>query len=354
MTREQSALWWWWAAVLAAVLVLVYELSGVMLPFAVGMAAAYFLDPMADQLERRKLSRTSATLVITLIFFAVIAGLALLVIPVIDAQVVEFAEHVPVYEQAVERSLGPLVRKLMAHLSRGDIDHLRAAVGEHAGTIASYALDVVGGVLRHGLALIDLLSLLFVTPIVTFYMLRDWDRLVAQVDSWLPRAHVRAIRTACGEIDQTLAAYVRGQALVCVILAGYYGLALTIAGVDLGLVIGAAAGLLSFVPYLGVLSGLVAAMGMAYAGTGDWHLPATAAAIFAAGHLMESNFLTPRLVGDRIGLHPLWVLFALLAGGELVGMLGIVLAVPVAAIIGVVVRHALARYLTSPLYGDTL
>ena len=340
----------WWLVIVAVAAWLIYALSGVLLPFVAGMVAAYFLDPIADRLEAMGLSRTLSTLIITLIFFLFIGASGALLLPVVESQVADFISHIPEYRHSLQDQFGPVVDRIMHTLSAADIERVQGALGEHAGAVAGWALSVAGSLLKGGLALVDILSLLFIMPIVTFYLLRDWDVLVAKVDGWLPRKQAPIIRGRMIEIDQTLSAFVRGQAMVCAILGGYYGLALSATGVELGLVIGLLSGLLSFVPYLGMLSGLMVAAGLAFAQTGGWVLPSTVAAIFAVGHLTESNFLTPRLVGDRVGLHPLWVMFALMTGGATVGMVGLLLAVPVAAIAGVLLRYTLARYLESPLY----
>jgi predicted PurR-regulated permease PerM len=185
---------------------------------------------------------------------------------------------------------------------------------------------------------------------VTFYLLRDWDHIVMKVESWLPRHHAKTIRAQIVEIDRTIAGFVRGQATVCVVLATYYGLALTLVGLDLGLVIGALTGLGAFVPYVGMFIGLVISMALAVAQGTGWGLVGGVALVFLVGNVLEGNVLTPKLVGDRVGLHPVWIIFSLLAGGALFGFVGILLAVPLAAVIGVVIRFALSRYLTSELY----
>jgi predicted PurR-regulated permease PerM len=200
------------------------------------------------------------------------------------------------------------------------------------------------------MAIANLLSLFFITPVVTFYLLRDWDRIVAKIDALLPRQHAGVIRAQSREIDTTLAGFARGQATVCLILATYYATALMIAGLPFGLVVGMAAGLLTFIPYLGAIGGFVIAFGIALVNFDGWSGPIAVAAIFAAGQVVEGNVLTPKLVGDRVGLHPVWIIFALLAGGTLFGFLGLLLAVPVSAGIGVLVRFALSRYLASPVY----
>lgn len=347
----------WWLVILALGLVLIYVLSGVLAPFIAGMATAYFLDPVAGRLERLGLSRAMATLLITAVFFTLVGVTIVLLAPLIEAQLAAFIAHIPDYKKSVEARFGPVIKTLLSHISRHDVERLRGALGDQAGAVASWAFGflqtVLGGVLKGGMALVNLASLLFITPIATFYLLRDWPKLMTRVKAWLPRKRAALIIDCALQIDATLAAFVRGQALVCLALAILYGVGLTLVGIDLGLVIGIAAGVLSFVPYLGTLSGLCVAVGVGFAQGGDWHLPTAAAAVFVVGNLLEGNFLTPKLVGDRVGLHPLWIMFALLAGGAGFGFVGVLLAVPVAAVTGVVVRTLLTGYLSSPLYLGT-
>lgn len=342
-----------WLIGLAATLVLLYLLRGALLPFVAGMAIAYFLDPLADRLQRSGLSRTLATTVITAGFFLFVVLLLIVLVPVIQDQVVAFVEKVPGYVRTLNEKLDPLIREAKRKLSPRDIETLQSSVGEYAGTVFGWAVEVGRRVLTGGLAVLEILSLVFITPIVTFYLLRDWDDIVARVDSWLPRQHAPTIRTQFAEINRTLSGFVRGQATVCLALGTFYGIGLSVVGLDLGLVIGLLSGLFSFIPYLGTISGFVAGTGLAFAQTQDWHLPAIVAAVFVVGQVIEGNFLTPKLVGDRVGLHPVWVMFALLAAGALFGFVGILLAVPVAAVIGVLIRFALGRYLDSPLYTGT-
>jgi predicted PurR-regulated permease PerM len=198
--------------------------------------------------------------------------------------------------------------------------------------------------------LINLVSLLVITPVVAFYLLRDWDRIVIQIDSWLPRRYAETIREQVRAVDATLAGFLRGQGTVCLILAIYYGLGLSLAGLDFGLVIGLVAGLLSFVPYVGAIVGLLLSVGLALVQFDAWLPIAIVAAVFILGQVVEGNFLTPKLVGESVGLHPVWIIFALLAGGTLFGFVGLLLAIPAAAVIGVGVRFALDRYLVSAYY----
>nr|WP_148207420.1 AI-2E family transporter [Paramagnetospirillum magneticum] len=333
-----------------AFLVLLYMLRSVMLPFVAGMAVAYFLDPLADRMERAGLSRTLATAIICLVFFGVMGlGLTLLA-PIIQQQVVTFVQKVPVYAQSLQTRAMPLLEEVYRHLSPEDLEKLRSSAGAYAGTAVGWGLGVLKGVLSGGIAVMSILSLLFITPVVTFYLLRDWDHMVAKVDNWLPRHHAETIRFELREIDRTIAGFVRGQATVCIVLAIFYGVGLTITGLDLGLMIGLGTGLGAFVPYVGMLIGLIASVGLALAQGGEWHLLGGVGIVFLIGNVLEGNFLTPKLVGDRVGLHPVWIIFSLLAGGALFGFVGILLAVPAASVIGVLTRFALQNYMKSSLY----
>ncbi|WP_041041651.1 AI-2E family transporter [Paramagnetospirillum magnetotacticum] len=331
-------------------LVLLYLLRSVMLPFVAGMAVAYFLDPLADRMERAGLSRTLATGIICLVFFGIMGlGLTLLA-PIIQQQVVTFVHKVPAYAEALQTRAMPLLEEVYRHLSADDLEKLRSSVGSYAGTAVGWGMGVLKGVLSGGIAVMSILSLLFITPVVTFYMLRDWDHMIAKVDTWLPRHHAEVIRFELREIDRTIAGFVRGQATVCMVLAVFYGVGLTLTGLDLGLMIGLGTGLGAFVPYVGMLIGLIASVGLALAQGGEWHLLGGVGIVFLVGNVLEGNFLTPKLVGDRVGLHPVWIIFSLLAGGALFGFVGILLAVPAASVIGVLTRFALENYMKSSLY----
>lgn len=339
-----------WLIGFAVSLALLYVLRGMLLPFVAGMAVAYFLDPLADRLERSGLSRLAATGVITAAFFLVVVLALIILVPVLEDQVLAFVHKVPGYIDTLNERLQPLLVEAKKRLSPRDIEKLRSSAGEYAGTAVTWALGAVRGVLTGSLAVFNVLSLVFITPVVTFYLLRDWDKMVAKVDSWLPRDHADTIRLQMREINRTLSGFIRGQATVCLCLGMIYGIGLSMVGLDLGLVIGMASGMLSFIPYLGSITGFVTGMGLALAQGADWHLPAMVAGVFVVGQVAEGNFLTPKLVGDKVGLHPVWIMFALLAFAALFGFVGLLLAVPVAAVIGVLVRFALGRYLSSPLY----
>ncbi|UUX50940.1 AI-2E family transporter [Nisaea acidiphila] len=343
--RERLA---FWVGLLAAFLLAVYVLKSVLVPFAAGMAIAYFLDPIVDRCERIGMSRTLGTAVVLLGFFLAGTGVLLLLIPLIQAQVVLLAETLPKYIERLSIMAEPLLDMARAWLGDGGADKLNLpAIATQAG---KWILSFAGELLSGGAALANLVSLLVITPIVAFYLLRDWDHIVAAIDGWLPRAQANTIREQAGIIDSTLASFVRGQGTVCLILGGFYAVGLSLAGLDFGVIIGLFAGLISFVPFVGSIFGGALSIGLAALQFDSLTPIAIIAAIFVAGQAIEGNFLTPNLVGDAVGLHPVWVMFALLAGGALFGFLGVLIAVPVAAVIGVLVRFALSRYLASPLH----
>lgn len=342
-----------WLIGLAVFIGLTYLLRPVLLPFVAGMAAAYFLDPIVDRLERYKLGRSLATALVTIGFFLIAGGVVALLVPLVQGQVVAFAANIPDYAQGLRERLEPLVDALLSNLRPEDVQHLKTGAEGYAGTAVSWLLRALADILSGGMAVISLLSLLLITPVVTYYLLRDWDRMTAKIDSWLPCDHAPVIRQQLGRIDSTLAGFVRGQALVCIVLAAFYGIGLSLVGLDLGLVLGVLTGAATVIPYLGGIMGMVVGVGLALAQFSDWLPIVLVAGVFLVGQILEGYVLTPNLVGDRIQLHPVWIPFALLAGGALFGFLGVLLAVPVAAVIGVLTRFSLERYLASPLYKGT-
>lgn len=331
-----------------------YELRSVLLPFVAGMAVAYMLDPLADRLERWRMSRTVATAIITVVFFlAIVLGL-FLVIPLLQSQVASFAQRLPHYLDIFRELVTTWIQRVAMHIEPQDAERLRATAGDFAGKMLAWLGSLLSGLWSGGWAIFNLASLIVLTPVVAFYFLLDWRKLVATVDSWLPRDHAEDIRTIARDIDSTLAGFARGQALVCLFLGAFYSIGLTVVGLDFGLVIGIASGLLSFIPFVGTISGFVTSVGLAFLQFPNWHGIAATAAVFVAGNLIEGNVLAPKLIGERVGLHAVWIIFALLAGGALLGFVGVLLAVPVAASVGVLARFVLKRYLASPLYaGDT-
>ncbi|MBT4710893.1 MAG: AI-2E family transporter [Alphaproteobacteria bacterium] len=352
MSGRRQALFW--LASLVLVGVLVYFLRGILLPFVAGMAVAYLLDPAADKLEDWGLSRTLATTVLTAVFFSMVAGLILVLYPVLQNQVVGFVTRLPQYVADARDWLVPLIALVAERLPfiESSDQVVEAATGlteKYTGVLASAAGRLWSG----GLAFFNLVSLVLITPVVAFYLLRDWDEIVGRIDGLMPRRQAPVIREQLGRIDKVLAGFVRGQTLVSLSLGVIYAIGLTAVGLEFGLVIGLGTGILSFVPFVGMVLGLATALvvGLLQWGLDPGHL-ALLAAVFATGQILESAVLQPRLLGGSVGLHPVWGIFGVLAGGALFGFVGVLLAVPMAAAVGVLVRFSVDQYHESALYQD--
>ncbi|MEO5336777.1 MAG: AI-2E family transporter [Magnetospirillum sp. WYHS-4] len=348
--RDASARAWFWLAAFLVAAGLIYLLREMLMPFLAGMAVAYFLDPLADRLEAKGASRGLAVSLILGGFF-ISVGLALaLLAPPLQAQIVQLAARLPDVLAAVRDWAAPLLQTLWDRLSPDEVAKLKGAAESHAGEAITWLGGIARRILSGGLAVFSILSLLIVTPVVSFYLLRDYDRIVAWLDGTLPRDAAPAIREQAAEIDRTVAAFVRGQGLICLIDAAYYGLALTLVGLDFGLLIGIVTGALSFVPFVGGAIGILAGLAVALFQGEGVGLIVKVLAVFAVWQGIESYMLQPKLVGEKVGLHPVWLIFSIMAGGVVFGFTGVLLAVPVAAAIGVLLRYWLARYKASRLY----
>ena len=348
--------WRFWLAAAAAFLLVLWLLNDILLPFVVGMFVAYLLAPVVVRLQRLGLSRTMATTAVTVVAVLLSVAIVMAVLPPLFGQLQALIVKAPEYFVKATLRIQPLLEPLLARLGLEppSVQDLQSQAAQWAGKAFSIAGGVAGGVAQGGVAIINLLGLLFITPVVTFYLLRDWEKILAAVDSGLPLDHADTIRKLARESDSAIAGYVRGQALVCLCLGSIYAIGLTLVGLQFGLVIGLVAGAISFIPFVGTFVGAVMAIGMALAQfPPEWMGVVKVAAVFLFGQALEGNVLSPKLVGDRVGLHPVWIMFALLAGGSLFGFVGILVAVPTAAIIGVIVRHLLRRYRESDIYrGD--
>jgi predicted PurR-regulated permease PerM len=339
-----------WLAAFAFLLGALYLLSGILLPFVAGCAIAYFLDPAVDRLELWRVPRGLATAVVLGLFLLALVLLILLVLPLLELQAAEIARRAPGSVDYLRQQLQALIEAAQQKLSPDDVAKLKELAGGWAASAAGWMAQLLERVLTSGLALANLLSLIVVTPVVAFFLLRDWDLLVARIDLWLPRRHAETIREQARLVDATLAGFVHGQFLVGLVLAVYYAAALTLVGLNFAVILAIIIGILCFIPYVGVLTGLGLGLGLGLAQFGASPALLAIVCIFALGYATESNFLSPRLVGRRVNLHPVWIIFAIFAFGSLFGFLGILVALPMAAVIGVLVRFALGRYLASPLY----
>ena len=349
MTLQRQA--GFWLIALLAFVGLLWLLQDILLPFIAGFVLAYFLDPVADRLEKLGLPRILATLLILSVAVAVVVVAVLIVVPVLADQALKLAQDLPELAKALiarfEELTPQSVKDMLARAGGSSSGSLGDVVGKATGWVASFLQSVWSG----GMALVNVVSLLVVTPIVAFYLLADWDHLVAKVDSWLPRDHVEEVRAIARDINTTMAGFIRGQGTVCLLLGVFYAVGLSLAGLKFGLAIGMGAGLLSFIPYVGAIVGGVLAIGVGLVQFWpDYSSVLIIIGIFVAGQFLEGNFLSPKLVGGSIGLHPVWLMFALFAFSYLFGFVGLLLAVPLAAAMGVLVRYGLRHYLTSRLF----
>lgn len=336
----------WWGVAAIAVLVALWLLGQAVLPFIIGAGIAYLMDPLADRLERAGLSRTMAVVLITLITVLAFVAVVLLVVPLLLRQAGALIETAPqMFEQArafVETRFPTLIPD--AGQASQTLSEMGTALREQGGAL-------VGGVLGSVRGFIGAVAVLVIVPVVAFYLLLDWDHLVARIDALLPREHAPVIRHLATEIDAALAGFLRGQALVILILGAWYAIMLMVVGLPFGFFIGIMAAVLSFIPYVGVLIGGVTAIGVAlFSFWGDPVWIGAVIAVFAIGQIVEGNYLQPKIVGHHVGLHPVWLLLALSVFGSLFGFVGLVLAVPMAAALGVLARFLTDRYLSSGLY----
>ena len=336
----------YWSIAAVVFLAVVWLLGNVLMPFVIGGAIAYFLDPVADRLEAMGLSRALATALITVAGLLTFVVLALLVIPALVGQAISLIEIAPELARNVTTFLTERFPTLADENST-----LRSSITSLAQTIRDRGDELFSTALSSAMSLLNLAVLFILTPVVAVYLLLDWDRMIANIDRLLPREHAPVIRRLAGQIDRTLAAFIRGMGTVCLILGTYYAVALMLVGLQFGLVIGFVAGLVTFIPYLGALIGGALAIGLAlFQFWGDWITIGIVAGIFAIGQIIEGNFLTPKLVGNSVGLHPVWLILALSVFGALFGFVGMLIAVPVAAAMGVLTRFGVEQYQQSLLY----
>lgn len=348
--NTQESRRWQLLAIVAVIGYLIYLLAPVLMPFAVAGMLAYLGDPLADRLERLGLGRTLAVTIVFVVLVLLTVGALLLLIPLISHQVDNLIQNLPRYGEWIRDTAVPWVQaKLRLDPHTFEIDRVMDAVKEHIGSIGS----VIGKLSRSGVGVLMWMTNLVLIPVVAFYLLRDWDRLVAWIDAMLPRSIEPTVAHLARESDKVLGAFVRGQLLVMLALGIFYGAGLAVVGLSVGPLIGMVAGLLSFVPYLGFIVGFGAAVIAVLVQYGDWTHLLLVCGVFVIGQLLEGYVLVPKLVGDKIGLHPVAVIFAVLAGGYLFGFLGVLLALPAASVILVLLRYLAERYRMSELYTDT-
>ncbi len=338
-----------WIATFVVVVLLLWLLSDILLPFIAGTALAYLLNPLTNRLERLGLNRTLAALVIVSIVVLAFVFLILLIVPILVDQLSALISNIPGYVTRLQALLADPNRPWLGRvIGSGDTSKtIGDLVTQGAGWLAAFLRSLWSG----GRALISVFSLMVVTPVVAFYLICDWPRMISTVDKWVPLPHRDTVHALAREIDTAIAGFVRGQTAVCLILGSFYAVSLSLVGLNFGLLIGLISGLISFIPYVGSMTGLVLSLGVAIAQFWpDWTWILIVLGIFMVGQFVEGNVLAPKLVGQSVGLHPVWLIFAMFAFGYLFGFVGLLLAVPLAAAVGVLSRFALRKYLASPLY----
>jgi len=349
MSLQRQALFWLGA--LVALAFFLYLFSGILLPFVAGLALAYLLDPLADRLEALGLPRVAATIVILLSVLLILVAAIILIAPLLGQQIVGLIQRLPETIARLQELLATQRQSWLGGVFNQGLSQLRDSLGTVVSQAVNWITAFLGSLWASGDAIMSVVSLLVVTPVVAFYMLIDWDRMVGTIDAWTPLRHKQTVRTLAREMDDSIAGFVRGQALVCLLLGTFYGIALSIVGLNFGLVIGLTAGLIGFIPYVGSLTGLIVSVTVAAVQFWpDWTMVLLVLGIFLVGQFIEGNILQPRLVGASVGLHPVWLMFALVAFGYLFGFVGLLVAVPLAASLGVLMRFAIRRYLESPFY----
>ncbi len=352
MLNDIRSFSFFWLCIIAGFIGFVWLFQSILTPFVLGLAIAYLLNPLVTRVEGMGAPRWAAVLLLLLTFLTV-AGLGLaLLVPVLAREAGQMVGEFPAWMDAAQIRVTEFAQRMGWNVSASipDTGEIVAGVQDQAGQLLSAGKGLLAGVVAGGAAIAGFVSFIFLMPIVAFYMMLDWPRLVAKIDSLVPRARADTVHGLMREIDRTLAGFIRGQLSVCVLLGLFYGIGLSLVGLKYGFVIGICAGLLSIMPYVGSGAGLLAGVLVAWFTSHEWMEVVAVLVVFGVGQFIEGNFLTPRLVGNNIGLHPLWVIFALMAGGSLMGFTGLLIAVPVAAVIGVMVRFALLQYQKSAYY----
>jgi len=337
---------------LAGVVLLIWLLGSILTPFLIGAGLAYVCDPLVDRLEDWRLSRTSGVVVVFAAVTLILVLLVLLLLPLLQQQVNTLIQNLPRYADWIQRTVNPWLGSLSPSGRPFDIESIKTLIADNWGTAGGFASTVAKKAFSSGTALMAMVMNLLLVPVIMFYLLRDWDHMVAWIRSQLPRRHVDTITELAVETDRVLGQFIRGQLLVMTVLGSIYIVGLWLAGLDLALVIGLGAGLVSFVPYVGVISGLLVSTIAMLVQTGDPFQLIWVFVVFGIGQVMEQVVLQPLLLGDAIGLHPVWVIFAVLAGGQLFGFVGVLIALPVAAAIAVLVRFGGRKWRASRLYLD--
>lgn len=329
---------------------LIYALRGILLPFILGFILAYILNPLTIRLEKKVCSRSVASGSIVVGLIITILSSLLIIFPILQSQIIGFIQKVPSYVSTLWNKILPFLDMAKGYTSPEQMDVFKETISSQAfsffNKIGVVLLDLFG----ESMVLFNIVSFILITPIITFYLLNDWPTIVKKIKGFIPQHKINIVQDHLTQIDIILSAFIRGQVIVCLFLALFYGLGLTVIGLDLGFSVGFIAGILSFIPYVGSITGFILSLLLAFNQSAGWSLFVGVLLVFGIGQFIEGYILTPKLVGDKVGLHPAWVIFALFAGGYLFGFLGVLLAVPVSAVFGVLLRSGLQWYKKSAFY----
>lgn len=350
MSTIQRQAWFWGGVFTLFLTAFIWLFGDVLTPFVLGMAIAYLLNPVVQRLARYKIYRPLAALLILSFFILMVAAVIALVGPPAVREAGDLIEKIPGYMDSAYNWAEPHLRTLRRHIGAEYTEDAKTVVKENIGMALTAGGGILGSLTNGGQAVVGFFTALVLTPLVAYFMMQEWPRITGWIDSLIPRQNEKTVKDLIRQIDRKLSGFIRGQLLVAFFLALIYAVALSVAGLNYGFLIGLGAGVLSIIPLVGSTAGLLVAVVVAWFQTGELSYVGIIAAIFIVGQIVEGNFLTPKLVGDSVGIHPLWVIFALMAGGSLFGILGMLLAVPVAAVIGVLVGFAIVQYKKSPLY----
>ncbi|OPZ78695.1 MAG: pheromone autoinducer 2 transporter [Alphaproteobacteria bacterium ADurb.Bin438] len=335
-----------WILVIAFFVFTIGLLKNILLPFVAGILLAYLVDPIVTKLQKYKLSRTTATTIVSIICTLIFILALIIVVPLLRDQILKFSSNLPLYTaEFIKRASEYFPEEIIERFKNFFIDNANEAV--------KFTIGVIKNIFKQGIALFNILSLIFITPVVAFYMLKDFHSFTNQIKALLPVSHRNTIINLLKDMDIMINGFIRGQSMVCLIIACYYSITLSLIGFEFGLLLGIFCGFITFIPYVGWSVGFITSLLLAIASMTsdtDYFKPIAVCVIFAISQLCESNLLIPMLVGDKVKLHPVWVIFALLAGGTLFGFVGVLISLPVAAAVGVLVRFAISVYFKSSLY----
>lgn len=329
-----------------------YSVSSILMPFIISLIIAYFLNPLTKTMVDKGVSRGVVVSAIVSVFVIILVGIFIKLVPALFNQIHQFIMAIPKYEIYVSQNILPKATEIFDQIDPSISLQLKGQLSNFSNKFFEYLLKIISNILNSSLALINIVGFILFTPILVFYLLRDWPKVIDSTDHLIPLVYKDLVLEQFKQIDLVLSAYIRGQINVCLILSSFYIVCLSVLGVDYSLLIGLITGILIIIPYLGVVIGFIICTIVALLQFSDLTHVYVAIAIFFAGHLLESYFVTPKLIGEKVGLHPVWVIFSLMAGGALFGFWGIFFAIPIAAIVGVLFRCLLKVYFTSNLYNN--